>query len=88
MRSTRSLQCSRAACARLAHGPVGARAATDGGAAGKIGGYTPSQRFLLANALIWRGKTRTEWLINQLRADAALMLAAWADCRSGLGARP
>lgn len=44
--------------------------ARSGGGAGKIDGYTPSQRFFLANALIWRGKTRTEWLINQLRTDS------------------
>ncbi|HEX2012121.1 MAG TPA: M13 family metallopeptidase [Roseateles sp.] len=42
-----------------------------GGAADeKIDGYTPAQRFFLSNALIWRGKARTEWLINQLRTDS------------------
>ncbi|QPF75111.1 M13 family metallopeptidase [Roseateles sp. DAIF2] len=45
----------------LARGDAAARAKRDG--------YTPEQRFFLSNALIWRGKTRNEWLINQLRTD-------------------
>lgn len=36
----------------------------------KIDGYTPAQRFFLSNALIWRTKVRTEFLINQLRTDS------------------
>jgi putative endopeptidase len=32
-----------------------------------IDGLTPSQRFFAANAVVWRGKQRTEALINQLR---------------------
>lgn len=39
------------------------------GKAAPIEGYTPAQRFFLSNALIWRGKLRTERLINQLRTD-------------------
>jgi len=35
----------------------------------KIDGYTPEQRFFLSNALVWRGKSRPEALINQLRTD-------------------
>ncbi|MEJ6002104.1 M13 family metallopeptidase [Paucibacter soli] len=35
----------------------------------KVDGYTPEQRFFLSNAIVWRGKTRTEFLINQLRTD-------------------
>lgn len=35
----------------------------------KVEGYTPEQRFFLSNALVWRGKYRTEALINQLRTD-------------------
>lgn len=35
----------------------------------KIDGYTPAQRFFLSNALIWRTKVRTEFLINQVRTD-------------------
>lgn len=35
----------------------------------RIEGYTPAQRFFISNALVWRGKTRQEWLINQLRTD-------------------
>jgi putative endopeptidase len=42
-------------------------------AAGKatplIDGYTPEQRYFMANALIWRVKTRTEALVDQLRTD-------------------
>ena len=41
-----------------------------GGADKKIDGYTPSQRFFLSNALVWRNKVRTEFLINQLRTDS------------------
>ncbi|MDR7295748.1 putative endopeptidase [Pelomonas aquatica] len=40
-----------------------------GGADRKIDGYTPAQRFFLSNALVWRTKVRTEFLINQLRTD-------------------
>ncbi|PTT80812.1 peptidase M13 [Pelomonas sp. HMWF004] len=40
-----------------------------GGADKKIDGYTPAQRFFISNALVWRGKVRTEYLINQLRTD-------------------
>ncbi|PZP27783.1 MAG: peptidase M13 [Roseateles depolymerans] len=40
-----------------------------GGAARKIDGYTPAQRFFIGNALVWRGKARDEYLINQLRTD-------------------
>ncbi|RYE81623.1 MAG: M13 family peptidase, partial [Oxalobacteraceae bacterium] len=36
----------------------------------KIDGYTPAQRFFLSNALVWRTKVRTEFLINQLRTDS------------------
>ncbi|MFN3861670.1 MAG: M13 family metallopeptidase [Roseateles sp.] len=36
----------------------------------KIDGYTPAQRFFLSNALLWRTKVRTEFLINQLRTDS------------------
>ncbi|MFN3304772.1 MAG: M13 family metallopeptidase, partial [Roseateles sp.] len=36
----------------------------------KVDGYTPSQRFFLSNALLWRTKVRTEFLINQLRTDS------------------
>lgn len=36
----------------------------------KIDGYTPEQRFFLSNALVWRNKVRTEFLINQLRTDS------------------
>jgi predicted metalloendopeptidase len=32
-----------------------------------IDGHTPEQRFFLANALIWRSKTRVEALTQQLR---------------------
>jgi len=35
----------------------------------KVDGYTPEQRFFLSNAIVWRGKVRTEFLINQLRTD-------------------
>ena len=41
-----------------------------GGGDRKIDGYTPAQRFFLSNALVWRAKARTEFLINQLRTDA------------------
>ena len=40
-----------------------------GAADRKIEGYTPAQRFFISNALIWRTKVRTEFLINQLRTD-------------------
>jgi len=40
-----------------------------GGADKKIDGYTPAQRFFVSNALVWRNKVRTEFLINQLRTD-------------------
>jgi putative endopeptidase len=40
-----------------------------GGADRKIDGYTPAQRFFLSNALVWRTKVRTEFLINQVRTD-------------------
>jgi putative endopeptidase len=36
----------------------------------KIDGYTPAQRFFISNALVWRTKVRTEFLINQLRTDS------------------
>jgi putative endopeptidase len=36
----------------------------------KVDGYTPSQRFFISNALVWRSKVRTEFLINQLRTDS------------------
>jgi putative endopeptidase len=36
----------------------------------KIDGYTPAQRFFLSNALVWRTKVRTEFLINQIRTDS------------------
>jgi putative endopeptidase len=42
----------------------------NGGADKKIDGYTPAQRFFLSNALVWRTKVRTEFLINQIRTDA------------------
>ena len=35
-----------------------------------VEGYTPAQRFFLSNALVWRNKVRTEFLINQLRTDS------------------
>jgi putative endopeptidase len=41
-----------------------------GGADKKIDGYTPAQRFFLSNALVWRTKVRTEFLINQIRTDS------------------
>lgn len=41
-----------------------------GGADRKIDGYTPAQRFFISNALVWRNKVRTEFLINQLRTDS------------------
>ncbi len=41
-----------------------------GGADKKAEGYTPAQRFFLSNALVWRNKVRTEFLINQLRTDS------------------
>ncbi|MFT7771997.1 M13 family metallopeptidase [Roseateles sp.] len=41
-----------------------------GGADKKIDGYTPAQRFFLSNALVWRNKVRTEFLINQIRTDS------------------
>jgi predicted metalloendopeptidase len=40
------------------------------GKAEKVDGYTPEQRFFLSNAIVWRGKVRTEFLINQLRTDS------------------
>lgn len=42
----------------------------NGDADKKIDGYTPAQRFFLSNALVWRNKVRTEFLINQLRTDS------------------
>lgn len=36
----------------------------------KTAGYTPAQRFFISNALVWRSKVRTEFLINQLRTDS------------------
>ena len=41
-----------------------------GGAERKVDGFTPAQRFFLSNALVWRNKVRTEYLINQLRTDS------------------
>jgi putative endopeptidase len=41
-----------------------------GGADRKIDGYTPAQRFFISNAIVWRAKVRTEFLINQLRTDS------------------
>lgn len=41
----------------------------NGGANRRIDGYTPAQRFFISNALVWRGKVRDEYLINQLRTD-------------------
>jgi putative endopeptidase len=38
-----------------------------GQATPSVDGLTPSQRFFAANAVVWRGKQRTEALINQLR---------------------
>ena len=35
-----------------------------------IDGQTPAQRFFISNALMWRTKVRTEFLINQLRTDS------------------
>jgi putative endopeptidase len=35
-----------------------------------IDGATPEQRFFMANALVWRGKYRSEAMINQLRTDS------------------
>jgi putative endopeptidase len=48
------------------------RALKRGGAAATkpVDGYTPAQRFFLSNALVWRTKVRTEFLINQLRTDS------------------
>ena len=47
------------------------RALKRSGGAGKlVDGYTPAQRFFLSNALVWRNKVRTEFLINQLRTDS------------------
>ena len=43
------------------------RALARSGQRDKIEGYTPEQRFFISNALIWRNKSRTELLINQLR---------------------
>jgi putative endopeptidase len=36
----------------------------------RIDGFTPQQRFFIANAVIWRSKQRDEALINQLRTGA------------------
>jgi putative endopeptidase len=36
----------------------------------RTAGYTPAQRFFISNALVWRSKVRTEFLINQLRTDS------------------
>ncbi|WP_373715419.1 M13 family metallopeptidase [Roseateles sp.] len=41
-----------------------------GKASETIDGYTPAQRFFISNALVWRTKVRTEFLINQLRTDS------------------
>lgn len=41
-----------------------------GGADRKIDGYTPSQRFFISNAIVWRAKVRNEFMINQLRTDS------------------
>ena len=41
-----------------------------GAAEKKVDGFTPAQRFFLSNALVWRNKVRTEFLINQLRTDS------------------
>ena len=41
-----------------------------GGADRKVDGYTPAQRFFISNAIVWRAKVRTEFLINQLRTDS------------------
>ena len=41
-----------------------------GGADKKVDGYTPSQRFFISNAIVWRTKVRTEFLINQIRTDS------------------
>jgi len=41
-----------------------------GGAGKLVDGYTPAQRFFLSNALVWRAKVRTEFLINQVRTDS------------------
>jgi predicted metalloendopeptidase len=35
-----------------------------------VDGMTPEQRFFMANATIWRSKTRPEALVNQLRTDS------------------
>ena len=35
-----------------------------------VDGQTPEQRFFIANARIWRNKTRTEALVDQLRTDS------------------
>jgi predicted metalloendopeptidase len=43
------------------------QAKATGKAAEKIDGLTPEQRFFASNAIIWRTKTRTQSLINQLR---------------------
>jgi putative endopeptidase len=37
-------------------------------AAATIDGFTPAQRFFIANAVIWREKWRTERLFQQLRS--------------------
>ncbi|MFG6468767.1 M13 family metallopeptidase [Roseateles sp. BYS87W] len=41
-----------------------------GAAEKKTDGFTPAQRFFISNALVWRNKVRTEFLINQLRTDS------------------
>ncbi|WP_169846751.1 M13 family metallopeptidase [Rhodococcus marinonascens] len=40
-----------------------------GAAAEEIGGYTPSQRFFLNYARVWRDKTRDEALLTQISSD-------------------
>lgn len=41
-----------------------------GAADRKVDGYTPSQRFFISNAIVWRAKVRNEFMINQLRTDS------------------
>ena len=48
----------------------GLQSALKRGTTNKIDGYTPEQRFFLSFATIWRTKTRTEALIDQLRTDS------------------
>ena len=44
------------------------RALARSGKTAPIDGFTPSQRFFIGNALVWRAKWRTERLIQQLRS--------------------